>query len=152
MAKRGRHKRTGGRNRAASPSTESSRRVLASVFAVASVEGLVLNAVNPPLQICFDNSSPPVMIPNREIGESGNRDTAPGIGGATWNPLSDQAQLFSGRPSRWLSFLTGCKRASTSFNSGSSIGCSSHSAHLRILSGLALPAMVVAKSSLAHEY
>ena len=57
-------------------------------------------------------------------------------------------QLFSGNPSTCPMFFTGLKTSCTSARSCGSSGSSIHLAQLRMLSGLALPAMVVVMSAL----
>ena len=48
-------------------------------------------------------------------------------------------------------FFTGAKIASTSASNSRSMGCSSHSAHLRMFAGLAEPATVVARPGCSQE-
>ena len=64
---------------------------------------------------------------------------------------SAAAQLFSRSPSAWPTFRTGEKIAWTSASNCSSSVSAAHSDQLRIFSGFALPAIVVAISGLASE-
>src|SRR5438132_11618109 len=60
-------------------------------------------------------------------------------------------QLFSGNPSACPMFLTGAKISCTSASRCWSIGSAAHFAHLRMLSGLAEPAIVVVMSGFVME-